>query len=224
VSGVNQQVHIVGPPGCGKTTLAVVYVRQALERGWWVFVHDQNEARQYRELGAVHYATAAAWREAAAAAARERRPLSRLASVGGSSGELVRLLLELGARHNRAESVRMPMLLVLDEASLTDTSGATHMADVDNALLSNRRHRGIGVVFLQQRIKQRPVQFYEMATDVILFRIANASKLGDLEDALGLEAGTLARVVPHLYLPDRQDPRQAHAAAEYVHVSGGRLR
>ena len=187
----NLCVLVFGPPGAGKTSFSDGLIEQHLDSGdnCYAFVHDPNQ--QYREVFGCWYPDAAAAAAALAAAGKSGKPISRGVAVGGSSSKLVELCLALGEKWNRVDSVRMRILLVIDESSLADSSSAHHMDAQDNALLANRRHRGIGVVYLMQRTKMLPTQFVQMSTHVVLFRQSHPKRLRDLEEDLCVPPMTL---------------------------------
>ncbi len=204
-------IHIIGPRGTGKTTIARGLVVEHVRGGGWAFVHDPM--RQFMDL-ARSYESPAAWKAEAARAAKAKQPMHRAARFTCESGDVVKLCVELGDRHNRAKSIRLPMMLVIDETAMHSTSGPSWMSKEDNALLSTARHKGIVLVFVQQRVSQFPIQFYEMASDVYLFR-SPARKLEELEEALAIAPGSLAQV-PTLHIPENGPT--ATDPAEFVHV------
>lgn len=189
----NQSHIIVGPPGCGKTTLAAQLVRRhlALPKGI-VFAHDP--VGQFRKHGCLPYSNAAAWRTAAAECARSKGELQlpRGASLGGSDEEITRLALELGEKCNTADRVELPMLVVYDEGSLRTSSGSTFIGATDNEALAIRRHRGVAFVFNLQDPAQLTERFFRMSTDVWMFR-QTSSNAAKLENLLLLEKGDLVR-------------------------------
>lgn len=199
---------IVGPPEYGKTTIARQLVRRHLrDTSGVVLVHDP--VAQYRKDGCAYYEHANAWRNAAAKAAREKRPMSRGASLGGTTEAIVSLAMDLGRRSsNRQDNVRLPVLVVLDEGSTNDGSGSTWIGKEDMQALAMRRHLGVGFVFNLQRPTMLTSAFFELGTDFYLF--AQTSKhAAVLNERLYLEPNTLERAgvcgLPmHRYLHVRQ--------------------
>jgi len=192
---------LVGPPGCGKTTLAAQVVKRHIADGGIVFVHDP--VQQFAKHGCKVYRDAAAYRKAAtdAHAAGEKIPAG--ASLGGSAADVTKLALEIGEKCNRADNVRVKILEVLDEASL-GASGPTWVDAQDNELLATRRHRGIGILMNVQQPNQLTARFYGMSTDVCLFR-STTDRAAQLDGMLLLEKGELARagaaqLADHTYL------------------------
>lgn len=193
-SSFNHAVVIVGLPGHGKTTVARAEVLEHLKThaNGVALVHDPN--RQFKDLCAC-YESVAAWRAAAAAAAAAKQPFPRGASIGGKASELTLAAIELGKRHNTAESTRVPVLVVYDESSLLDSSGSTYMGELDVQLLSNRRHWGIAPVYNVQKPTALQEGFYTMATRVYVFAQPSERRTRVLEDYLGLSDGELAELV-----------------------------
>jgi hypothetical protein len=200
---------IVGPPEYGKTTVARSLVRRHLAElpTGVVFVHDP--VGQFGRDGCHWYANAAAWRVAAAKAAKEKKPMPRGAALGGSTEEIMVLARELGERcGNRQENVRVPILVVLDEGSTNDSSGSTWAGKEDVQSLAMRRHRGIGFVFNLQDPMMLTAQLWRLGTDFYLFA-CTSKHARTLDDRLYLEPGTLERagickLDKHRYLHVRQ--------------------
>ncbi len=163
---MNFQGLIIGPPRAGKTSLASKLVSSHLAKGVRVFAHDPNH--QYRQC--VRYDSAAAWRAKAVAAASSSSKLPLGASLGGPAREMTALVLELGRKYNTADRARVPMLAVYDEGSLLGSSGSTWIDSEDQALISTRRHLGVGLLYLVQRPTTLHTSFVELATDVWVFR------------------------------------------------------
>jgi hypothetical protein len=204
----NYCAYVVGPPEYGKTTIAAMIARRHLATmpTGILFVHDP--VAQFAKHGCLYFDTAIAWRAAARDAATKQTVMPRGASLGGSASEVTALALELGEKMNRADSVRVPILLVYDEASLMDASGGTYMGALDNTLLATRRHRGVGLVFNLQDPGQLTSRFFRMGTDFYL--MAQTSRgAAKLDELLYLEKGTLAaagvtQLEKHRYLHVRQ--------------------
>ena len=225
---MNLQAHIIGPAGSGKTMIAKRYVQEQLARGVWVFVHDPG--CQFVTSGCIAYPSFAAWQEAARASQKGGRPLPRGASIQARTpSEIVEGCRELGERHNRSRVGRggpppFPMLLVIDESTLLDTSGSTWVGKSDAEVMANRRHFGIGIVMLQQHPGQLPAPVYRQATDLILFNSSDTKSLEKIEEVClpPKLRGALVERVPELFWPDRDNPAEAKRPADYVHLRPGR--
>lgn len=199
---------IVGPPEYGKTTVARALVRRHLrEPSGVVFVHDP--VAQFGKDGCHWYANASAWRAAAAKAVKDKAPMPRGAALGGSTEDIITLARELGERcGNRQDSVRVPILVVLDEGSTNDASGSTWAGREDVQSLAMRRHRGNGFVFNLQDPMMLTAQLWRLATDFYLFA-CTTKHARVLDERLYLEPGTLERagickLDKHRYLHCRQ--------------------
>lgn len=188
-----------GPKKHGKSTIAKQFIRRALEEGRWVYAHDP--LGQYKNLCAP-YKDTKAWTEAAAAAAKNGTPLPRGARFRKNAAikktdngrefnttELVELIEQLGERYNTQTSARWPMALVFDEGSLLGQS--TWMEQGLNELISQSRHRQVEILLLCQRKAQLSDPFWELTTDVFLFRSPRRRSKA-LEEPLCLDAGELA--------------------------------
>ncbi len=198
MSTTNKVTIIVGPRGVGKSTAARELARVALDEGRWVFAHDP--VAQFAGL-CVTYTAIADWQSAMATAAAENKPIARGAAFAiGDPLELVALVSELGARWNTAASSRFPMSLFFDEAAFL--AQGTHVEKAMNQLLALARHRGVQLGFVVQRRSQLSVGFFEMATDVLVFR-QPAGRTEEIEAPLSLPKGTLARttdLADHTYV------------------------
>lgn len=199
----NKVAIICGPRGVGKSTKARALVAEALNEGRWVFLHDP--VAQYRGL-AVTYRSIEEWRVAMAAAATEGKPIARGAAFAiGDALELVTLVTELGAKWNSADASRFPMTLVFDESAML--AQGTHVERTMNELLAMARHRGVQLVFLVQRRSQLSIGYWEMATDVYIFR-QPIGRTEEIAGPLSLARGSL-------------DGTADLKKYEYVHVRSG---
>ena len=191
---LDQAVIVIGPPKHGKTTIGRELVKAHLEKypTGIALVHDTN--RQFTDLcrwtGSV-----AACRANVTAARREKKPIARGWAFGGESTPVSELAAELGQLHNRADDVRVPILLVYDETSMMESSGSTHIAQIDLRINANRRHWGIAPVYNLQRPTALTEAFYTMSTDVYVFAQPSERRTRVLEEYLGLADGRLARLV-----------------------------
>ena len=190
----NHAVVIVGLPRHGKTSIARDEVRDHLATypQGRALVHDPQ--RQFRDLCAM-FDDVAHWKRELHAAIAAKKPFPHGASIGGEASEVRDAAIELGKLHNRADNVRVPIMLVYDESSLMDTSGPTHMDKADTALLSNRAHWGIATLYNVQRPTALPEGFYSMATRVVIFAQPSERRTRVLEEYLGLADGALFELV-----------------------------
>lgn len=190
MSELDQATIVVGLPKHGKTTIARKLSKSFLEEHptGIVLAHDPHE--QLVPDLTRPYATIDEWRKTIATSPTAPRG----ASFRCASSEVVKLAIELGERHNRAKDVKLPIKVVLEEASLMDTSGSTHMDKQDFRLFANRRHWGLAPYFNVQRQSSLMVAFYEQATDVFLFA-QTEDNARDLERKLSLPRGALDSIV-----------------------------
>lgn len=177
---------LIGPPGCGKTTLAGALAQAHMKAGGIVLAHDP--VTQFAKYGCAVYADAAAYRAKAATAGAA---MPRGASIGGDAAEVMRLAADIGKRCNRADDVRVKILFIADEMSL-GASGPTWVDKQDNQVLATRRHLGIGLVMNVQQPNQLTSRFYSMCTDVAIFR-TSADRAARLDNELLLDRGTLEK-------------------------------
>jgi hypothetical protein len=167
---LNLAGFLVGVAGAGKSSHVQELANDFADRGGYVFFHDPT--RSFEELGAVFFAS---WAEYLATAAKDLDeaglPKLRVASFGCPWSELVAGMKELGRTYNTQNHVRMPMLLVGDEASGIDSSGRTHMSQEDQELWAQRRHFGIAILVNLQRVKNLPTPFWEQVNHIWVFRV-----------------------------------------------------
>jgi len=194
VRDFNEMVIVVGLPGHGKTTLVRGETLAHLNNypTGIALVHDVN--RQFRDMCAC-YENVAEYRKAAAAAAAAKKPFPRGASIGGDASALIEFALELGRFHNSAGNVRLPIELAFDETSLMDESHTTHVPQLENMMVSNRRHLGIKPIYNVQRPTQLTEGFYSQATTVYILAQNSARRTRILEEYLGLPDNALLPLV-----------------------------
>jgi hypothetical protein len=182
---IDQATIVVGLPKHGKSTIARREALQWLETypTGIVLAHDKHG-----ELAGdicAPYRSVDDWRKAHAA---EQAPGG--ASFRCASSDVIKLAIELGERFNAAKDVRLPMKVMIEESSLANTSGPTHMDSIDVEMFSNRRHYGIAPYYNVQRQSALMRAFYEQATDVYIFA-QTARNARELEDKLSLPEGAL---------------------------------
>lgn len=189
---IDQAIITIGPPKCGKTTLvrgACITFLGKHQRGI-ALVHDVN--RQFVDLCAP-YETVAQWRAARVAAKLENRAFPRGASITGYSEAraIVEAVIELGAMHNTAQRVALPMFVAFDETSMMEDSSSTHIARHDLQMLTTRRHLGVAPAYNLQRGGALMKAFYEASTDVFVFRQSSEESAREIEIKLGVQKGSL---------------------------------
>jgi ABC-type oligopeptide transport system ATPase subunit len=186
----NFSAIVVGLPGSGKTTLQRSLIRRHLTTtNGIVLAHDPMA--QFKRDGCVFYRDVADYRAKAAAAAAANTTLPRGACIGGfNSDDVMRLAVDLGEKLNTAERVNVPILVPCDEGSLREGSGSTHVSELDNRILSTRRHLGLGLILNVQEAAQLMNRWYRMSTDVFLFK-QTSDRARKLDEWLQLERGSL---------------------------------
>lgn len=213
---IDQATIVVGLPKHGKTTIArqesLAWLQQYATG--IVLAHDMH-AQLVPDI-CVAYASVDEWRKAHAA---ERAPGG--ASFRCSSTDVIKLAIELGEKHNTAKNVRLPMKVVIEEASLADDIGATHMDKLIFKLFANRRHYGIAPYLNVQTQRALMSGFYEQATDVYIFAQTERNAR-ELELRLSLPPGALDATITEP--PGRVCPkwrclhwRQGEGLVNYLH-------
>lgn len=187
----NVAVGVLGGPGVGKSHYAQARARQlaaAARGGCYVLAHDptlsvrgrdvqrhDTEAHLYAALaktpGGIHCLDVADGRRVVAAAL----VVAAAAVKAGRRGRAV------------------PTLVLLDEVCAVGNMSPSYLDPVLAEAYALRRHRHIGWVFCSQRPQQAHPQIWELATEVVMFRVPSRKQLDRLED-MGIPAATLARV------------------------------
>jgi len=186
----------IGAPESGKTTVIRRWMHDFLVANptGIAIVHDTQ--RQFGDLCAS-YATPDEYIEAASKAAAQRASIQRsIAITGHESQPVAELALALGKRHNLGKPmVRVPIMLAWDETSVLDATGSTFVGKLDWEIATTRRHLGIRTAHNLQRPGSLPRAMYEIATDVVIFRLTSDDTARDLETKLGLTRMTLQPMI-----------------------------
>lgn len=205
----NFGAYIIGPPEFGKSSVLVELFRRHMDTmpNPIAFMHDP--VHQFAQEGCAYAADANAWRVQAAAAAKEKKPMPRAFSIGGSTSDLAELAMEVGERCGNTQwNVNTQIFVALDEQSENDSSGASHAGRVDTRMIAQRRHKGIGFAINMQDPMMMHPRLMRMATDFYLFRMTTTHSYA-MDERLFLEKGTLHRagvcsLPPRKYLHARQ--------------------
>lgn len=194
MSGYDFAGLVIGPPKSGKTTKLRSLVDEHLRAHptGLALVHDPN--LQFQDLCAT-YEDVHAWRRALAEHEKTKTPFPRGAAVAGDWSELRDMAIAIGRARNRADRVRVPILLACDESSLMADSGRSHIEKAELQLLSMRRHWGIGPVYNAQQATSLVDAFYALSTHVFAFRQVSEKETRKLEERFGLPEGRLASLV-----------------------------
>lgn len=189
---------IFAAPGFGKTSIAIEIADTFLAKGVKVFAHDPNKMFRGR---AAEYASVAEYDARVIAAEKKEERIPACSSFNCPAAEVRDLVVRLGRKHNDMDRVKVPMLMIFDEGSLVD-SGSTYISKEDQALLANRRHLGVGVLFLLQRTAMLTKAFRDFATDLYVMN-QPVEDLEPVEKSLRLPAGSLrdiAALSKHRYV------------------------
>jgi hypothetical protein len=201
---------VVGPSEYGKTSIARSLVRRHLAEtpNGLAFVSDP--VGQFGRDGCYWYPSTDAWRARARDALKpDGAPMPRGASFACGTDEIVALAKEVGERVGNTQwDVRQRILVVFDEGSTSESSGATWMGKQDEQSLAMRRHRGNGFVFNIQEPTMLHPRFFLFATDFYIF-VQTARHAAVLDERLALEKGTMQRagvctLPPHRYVHARK--------------------
>jgi len=190
---LDEATVVLGLPKHGKTTFArrdAIEFLRAHPTGL-VLAHDINQ--QFGDFCRM-YENTEQWRRAYRDATTKREPFPRGASFQCEASEIGELVLELGRRHNRALSVRVPMKYIKDEESLSDTSEPTYQGPQDRVIWSNRRHLGVAPLLNGQLATDINEKFYKAATKVVIFAQGEEAARY-LERKLSVSKGALDPIV-----------------------------
>jgi len=197
---------VVGPPGCGKSSLAAQLAHERLRAGRWVFVQDQN--REFRQVGAVEYTSVHEAELAIGQAFAQQRPVSRFVALCTARGadDVLELAVRIGEQWNqRFQAVRAPLCLIVNETSSFEGSGSSYIDKTQERAINLRRHLGLELVYCMQRPTQLPKSVWDVITDAYLFAQVRPDRIVELEGNLNLPRGALASLStaampPHRYL------------------------
>lgn len=196
---------VVGSAGCGKTTLARALIAKFVAEKPNGIVLASDPVRQYVKDGATYYDDANAWRAAMMQAAREKKPVARVSSIGGRPQEVTELAIEIGQRAgNSADDVRVPILMPHDESSLANER--TFVSSQVNQLQATRRHLGVGILYLTQQPGQLNQAYFNAATNIYLFRVrrGHLKRLADLADVEEFEIAHATELPNFAYIEIQQ--------------------
>jgi hypothetical protein len=189
---------LVGPPGHGKTSLAMELALERLRAGRWVLVQDA--AREWAPRICVEFPAPPDFLRSLSAG----QPVRRGASFPVGADQILELGRSLGAAWNQsAGHVTQPICLVVNEASSSEESGPTWVGRLADQVINQRRHLGLELIYCLQRPTQLSSAFWDAATYVAMFRQTRADRVDALERAVGVERGALRSLLSldrHQYL------------------------
>jgi len=188
---IDQQILVIGPPGCGKSTLAREIFKAHLREGRIILAHDPFKEFLYLGRRADDIEVV---RRTIENAARTGQRVNRGWSIGGVDADPVtQYAMELGPKAGRVVD------LILDETVLLTESHPTYVAKRDRVLLTGRRHYNICPILLAQDPGVLSALWLRFATQCCLFRLVDRERLKRLGKLL-----SVANIERAVDLPDYQ--------------------
>jgi len=167
----NYVAVIQGSAGSGKTQLLAEHAVTWARGGAWVILQDPDW--QFVDLiGAVPYPDAESFRRALLEAKREKRPVSRLASIATSEEEpLTELVCQV------ASSQSAPVFAGYDEAVLVEGAQPSYVSPRFRNLLARRRHLGIALEICCQDFGLLHAIWQRLATVAFVFQCLDRQRI-----------------------------------------------
>lgn len=173
----NMAIGVVGAPGGGKSTYAQARVREIIaKQPCYVIAHDPTMSIKGNDV--TRHQT-------------EQSLLATLAVPGRSKGihtlevadglRVIRLGLTVAASA-RAQRNPVPTLIVIDEIVACGNMSPSHLDDLMREAYALRRSKHVGFVFCSQRPQQAHPTIWELATELVCFRVATPKQLAVLSE------------------------------------------
>lgn len=187
-------IFVVGVPGTGKSTWAVAQARQlALRFGAHVVCHDPTASYDYPFVR--RHGRAA---ELSAALSSERQAgMVHCLDVGDGS-EVLTFYAQY--RQSQKQENHRPMILVIDEVVAYSRMSPNSIDPLLRRLWATRRHHLLGMVMTTQRPQNAHPLLYDIATDIVCFRVTSDASLKRLAES-GVPRGVVDKLPT---LPDYQ--------------------
>lgn len=184
----NVAIGCVGGPGCGKSTYQQWRARQiAAQTPCYVIAHDPTLSIRGGDVRR-HNTSAALLRSLATPG--QGRGIQCYDVANGL--DVIKLGLEIAAAA-RTQKDPIPTLVLLDEIVAVGNMSPSYLDPVMQEAYAMRRHRHIGFVFCSQRTQQAHPSIWELATEIVMFRVPTRRQLDRFAD-LGVPPATLDKV------------------------------
>lgn len=174
----NHAIAVIGSPGSGKTNWATGRALSLACTPAYIIAHDPgwripSEVRDGSRVVAKPRILRCMTR-ADAEASLHADPSAIIALSTPDAADAIRLAMDLGKRSLEIGKGKsgIPVVLYLDEAVASEDASAYRLGDELRALLAQRRHFHVGVIFTCQSPTLMHKQMLLLATEVIVFRTA----------------------------------------------------
>jgi hypothetical protein len=187
---VNRVALYLGPPGCGKSNLAMRHL--TAPPGGYLIAHESAAELPARlEPGGErpHYVRHASVAACRAALAVDARGVHAIRSEDG--GEVLGFAMELGESAKATNGI--PVRVLLDESAASAGSSARRLGPEFGRYLMMRRHFHTELYLCCQSPWRLHYAFIELSTDVYVFRLEKKEALVRLADE-GMPDEMLARI------------------------------